>query len=157
MVGTHTPEWLGSTPCPAHLRQLAGDGGRLRDVVRVGGLCWADCSDAGQLWRPWGRGDGQVEGSHRQDELQTVLDPEIATTVLPVLKAREEREGGREGEEQKVGGKGREIEREREGRREGRRGEGKTNIHVHVLYVQITCNGYDEPNTKSQNNTTTMY
>ena len=112
MVGTHTPEWLGSTPYPTHLRELAGDGGRLRDVVRVGGLCWADCSDAGQLWRPWGRGDGQVEGSHRQDELQTVLDPEIATTVLPVLEAGERRgrevegerrrKGGREAEEEKV-------------------------------------------------------
>ena len=115
MVGTHTPEWLGSTPYPTHLRELAGDGGRLRDVVRVGGLCWADCSDAGQLWRPWGRGDGQVEGSHRQDELQTVLDPEIATTVLPVLKAREEREGGREGEGERGG---REVGREGEGEKE---------------------------------------
>ena len=75
--------------CTLHLRQLTGDGWWLRHVMSHGGLCRPHRRDTGQLWGVWGGVDGLVQSCHGQNELQTVLDPEIASAVLPVLREGE--------------------------------------------------------------------
>ena len=72
------------------LGELAGDGGRLGDVVSERGLSRADGGHAGQLRCLGGRGHRLIQRRHGQQQLQTVLDPEESATVLPVLR------GGRE-------------------------------------------------------------
>ena len=74
-----------------YLRQLTGDGRGFRDVVSEGGLRRPHGGYAGELGSGRGREDGLVEGGGGEDELQTVFDPEIASTVFPILEG-----GGRE-------------------------------------------------------------